>query len=36
VPAPTKGREVPEAIDRRRAPETRERILRATLALLAE
>ena len=36
VPTPTKGREAPEAIDRRRAPETRERILRATLALLAE
>jgi len=35
VPAPTKGREAPEAIDRRRAPETRDRILRATLALLA-
>jgi len=36
VPTSTKGREAPEAIDRRRAPETRERILRATLALLAE
>jgi AcrR family transcriptional regulator len=36
VPTPTKGREAPEVIDRRRAPETRERILRATLALLAE
>jgi len=36
VPTPTKGREAPAAIDRRRAPETRERILRATLALLAE
>ncbi|MGH2938584.1 MAG: TetR/AcrR family transcriptional regulator [Solirubrobacterales bacterium] len=36
MPAPTKGREAPGAIDRRRAPETRERILRATLALLAE
>lgn len=36
MPAPTKGREAPETIDRRRAPETRERILRATLALLAE
>lgn len=36
VPIPTKGRVAPEAIDRRRAPETRERILRATLALLAE
>jgi TetR/AcrR family transcriptional regulator, regulator of biofilm formation and stress response len=36
VPTPTKGREAPETIDRRRAPETRERILRATLALLAE
>lgn len=36
MPTSTKGREAPEAIDRRRAPETRERILRATLALLAE
>jgi AcrR family transcriptional regulator len=36
VPTPIKGHEKPEAIDRRRAPETRERILRATLALLAE
>jgi AcrR family transcriptional regulator len=36
VPTSTKGPEAPEAIDRRRAPETRERILRATLALLAE
>jgi len=36
VPSPTKGREAPEAADRRRAPETRERILRATLALLAD
>ena len=36
MPTPTKGREAPEAVDRRRAPETRERILRATLALLAE
>ncbi len=36
MPSPTKGREAPESIDRRRAPETRERILRATLALLAE
>jgi TetR/AcrR family transcriptional regulator, regulator of biofilm formation and stress response len=42
VATPTKGREAPngheapEQIDRRRAPETRERILRATLALLAE
>ena len=36
MPTPTRGREAPEAIDRRRAPETRERILRATLALLAE
>lgn len=45
VPTPTRGgeaseaagrRRVPDATDRRRAPETRERILRATLALLAE
>lgn len=42
MPAPTKGRvpeqrrEAPAPVDRRRAPETRERILRATLALLAE
>jgi DNA-binding transcriptional regulator YbjK len=36
VPSPTKAREAPESIDRRRAPETREKILRATLALLAE
>jgi AcrR family transcriptional regulator len=36
VSAPTKGREAPEAVDRRRAPETRDRILRATLTLLAE
>ena len=36
MPTPTKGREAPESIDRRRAPETRERILRATLTLLAE
>jgi AcrR family transcriptional regulator len=36
VPSPTKGSEAPEAVDRRRAPETRERILRATLSLLAE
>ena len=36
MPSPTKGREAPEAADRRRAPETRERILRATLALLAD
>ncbi len=36
MPAPTKGRETPVTIDRRRAPETRERILRATLTLLAE
>jgi AcrR family transcriptional regulator len=36
VPTPTKAREAPEQVDRRRAPETRERILRATLALLAE
>jgi TetR/AcrR family transcriptional regulator, regulator of biofilm formation and stress response len=41
VPAPTADRPTsdrPEApqVDRRRAPETRERILRATLALLAE
>jgi DNA-binding transcriptional regulator YbjK len=36
VPIPTKGREAPETTDRRRAPETRERILRATLSLLAE
>ena len=31
-----KDREVPEQVDRRRAPETPERILRATLGLLAE
>jgi len=36
VPSPTKGCEEPEAVDRRRAPETRDRILRATLALLAD
>jgi AcrR family transcriptional regulator len=36
VPTSTKGREAPGQVDRRRAPETRERILRATLALLAE
>jgi AcrR family transcriptional regulator len=36
VPTPTKGREAREQADRRRAPDTRERILRATLTLLAE
>jgi AcrR family transcriptional regulator len=36
LPTPTRSHEAPEQIDRRRAPETRERILRATLALLAE
>lgn len=36
MPSPTKGCEEPEAVDRRRAPETRDRILRATLALLAD
>jgi AcrR family transcriptional regulator len=36
VPIQTKDGEAVEQIDRRRAPETRERILRATLALLAE
>jgi AcrR family transcriptional regulator len=36
VPAPARPPEAPEQPDRRRAPETRERILRATLALLAE
>jgi AcrR family transcriptional regulator len=36
MPTQTKGRAPEEPIDRRRAPETRERILRATLALLAE
>lgn len=36
MPTPTKDSEAPEQVDRRRAPETRERILRATLALLAE
>jgi AcrR family transcriptional regulator len=36
VPSPTKGSEAPEAVDRRRAPETRARILRATLGLLAD
>jgi AcrR family transcriptional regulator len=36
VPRLTRGPEAADAIDRRRAPETRERILRATLTLLAE
>jgi AcrR family transcriptional regulator len=36
VPSPTKATEAPDQVDRRRAPETRERIVRATLALLAE
>jgi DNA-binding transcriptional regulator YbjK len=36
VPSPTKGSEAPPVVDRRRAPETRERILRATLTLLAD
>jgi AcrR family transcriptional regulator len=36
LPTPPRSHAAPEQIDRRRAPETRERILRATLALLAE
>jgi AcrR family transcriptional regulator len=36
VPIPAKSPEAAEQVDRRRAPQTRERILRATLALLAE
>jgi len=36
TPTTAKRAEVPEQVDRRRAPETRDRILRATLALLAK